>query len=566
MLSEYLHVAYEYLQDIILNPTFPEDEMELLRKQVKTSLEFELSQPEAIARRHLETLVYGDHPYAKQTTVKSVEAITRDDVVGFHRTNFVPNNVMMAVVGDVKSKDVQKSVTKYFGSWQPGTPEKVAYGGAPEAGETRIFLYNKTGAVQTEIFVGHLGPKPIDPDWPALIVGNHILGGGMNSRLFDNIRETKGWTYRISSGFDRRQDLGSFTARTPVRTAVTDSVLVELLSEIKRIRVEPVTQEELDDAKSYLVGNFPLTIETPDQIAQQIGRYKLLGLSKQDLEDYRARVNAVTTEDVLRAMGEYLHPDRAYIVLVGDAAEIMAKVEDVAQVELFDLEGKPLSLDLMAVQPAQYEYDTSKITHGKTTYAVTVQSMAIGELSVNVEKKNGSAGDLFAVSNTIAGMITMNEAMEFSAKDLSPISYKAKMQMGPRTMGVEFAFTETGGSGVVQGMESPEPKEVAFELVGGTILDGTLMYAILSLPMDVGKTYRFPVVDSQTGTLQNADVEILETVDVETVAGKFSAYKVKVMRPDGEQFLYFDKVAPHVLVKQENPAQALNMELTSKAK
>jgi zinc protease len=566
VLGEYLPVAYEYLQDIVLNPTFPEDELELLRKRVKTSLELELSQPEAIARRHLTTLVYGDHPYGKLPTVASVEGITRDDMVAFYQKNLVPNNVMMAVVGDVKYKDVQKSVKKYFGEWQPGTPDNVVYAGAPEPSDTRIFLYHKTGAVQTEIFIGHLGPMPTDPDWPALIVGNRVLGGGSSSRLFDNIRETKGWTYRINSSFDRRSDLGTFIARTPVRTAVTDSALVELMNEIKRIRVEPVTAQELDDAKAYLVGNFPLTIETPDQIAQQIGQYKLLGLTKKDLEEYRSRIDAVTAADVQRVMSEYVHPDRAYIVLVGDAMEIAEKVETVAQVEMFDVAGKPLSLDLMTVQPAAYEYDTSNITKGKTTYALTVQSMAIGELNVNVEKKKAGDGDVIAVSSSIAGMFSMDEAMEFRGRDLSPVSYKAKMQMGPRSMGSEFAFTATGVSGVVQGMESPEPKEVAFDLVGGTILDGTLQYAIVSLPMEVGKSYRFPVVDSQTGTLQNADVEIMETVDVETAAGKFSAFRVKIKRPDVEQFLYFDTKAPHVLVKQEIPSQALNLELTSVGK
>jgi hypothetical protein len=495
-----------------------------------------------------------------------VTAITRDDVVNFYKTNFVPNNVLMSVVGDVKVKDVKKSLQKHLGAWQTGTPAQVVYSGAPEAGDTRIFLYHKTGAVQTEIFVGHLGPQPLDADWPAIGVGNRILGGGSSSRLFDNIREAKGWTYRINTSFDRRRDLGSFTARTPVRTAVTDSALVELMKEIKRIRVEPVTQQELDDAKSYLVGNFPLTIETPDQIANQIGRYKVLGLAKKDLEEYRGRIDAVTIADVQRVMEEYVHPDRAYIVLVGDANEIMKKVEPVAQVELFDIAGKPLSLELMTVQPAVYEYNTSKITQGKTTYALTAQSKAIGELKINVDKKKANGEDLIVVSTSIAGMFSMDENMEFRAKDLSPVSYKAKIQMGPRTMGSEFAFTATAGSGVVQGMESPEPKEVAFDLVGGTILDGTLMYALACLPMDVGKTYRFPVVDSQTGTLQNADAEILEKVQVETAAGKFSAFKVKIKRPDVEQFLYFDAAEPHRLVKQEIPSQALNLELTSVGK
>ncbi len=555
VLSDYLDVAYDYLQDIVLHPTFPEDELELIRKRIKTALELELSQPAAVGQRHLRNLVYGDHPYAKQPTVESVEAIKRDDLVSFYQTNLVPNNVMIAVVGDVKKKDVKKSLENRFGDWQPGTPQKVAYGGAPDAGDTRIFLYHKTGAVQTEIFIGHLAPTALNPDWPAIIVGNRILGGGSSSRLFANIRETKGWTYSIRTSFSREKDLGYFTARTPVRTEVTDSVLVELMSELERITEEPVTEEELNDAKSYLVGNFPITIETPDQIAMQVGRYKLLGLDQKDLEQYRDRLNAVTIEDVSRVMGEYLHPDRAYVVLVGDAQAMAEKVEAVADVEMFDLTGEPISLALMVVQPVDYHYDTSRLADRSVTYSMTAQSMAIGDMNVKVEKKE----DVIEVSSTITGMISMEETLEFSAEDLSPIAYKASMQMGPQTMGFEYAFTDTSGTGTVQAMGSPEPKEVSFDLVDGTILDGTLEYAITCLPMEAGKAYRFPIVDSQTGSVQNADVEILEVVDVETPAGKFSTYKVKIKRADGESYLYFDTVAPHLLVKQEVPAQGIQL-------
>ena len=234
VLGEYLDVAYDYLQDIVLHPTFPQDELDLITKRIKTALELELSQPAAVGQRHFRNHVYGDHPYAKQPTVESVEAITRDDLVSFYKTNLVPNNVMIAVVGDVKWKDVRKSLKSRFGGWEPGTPQQVTYGGAPEANDTQIFLYHKTGAVQTEIFIGHLAPNALNPDWPAIVVGNRILGGGSSSRLFTNIRETKGWTYSIRTSFAREKDLGVFTARTPVRTEVTDSVLVELMSELER--------------------------------------------------------------------------------------------------------------------------------------------------------------------------------------------------------------------------------------------------------------------------------------------------------------------------------------------
>lgn len=566
VLSEYQDIAYQYLQDILLNPVFPEAELDLLRQRILTSLEYQLSQPQTMAHRHLTTLMYGDHPYGKLETVESVESITRDDVVGFYRTNFVPNNVLILVVGDVKAKKVEKSVREYFGDWQPGSPQTVSYGGAPEAPETKFYVYNKTGAVQTEIMIGQLAPRAVNPDWPAILVANQVFGGGSSSRLYWNIRETRGWTYHVRSTFGREKDLGSFVLRTPVRTEVTDSVVVELMSELERIVSEPITQQELDDAKAYLVGNFPLTIETPAQIAAQVARYKLLGLNQADLEAYRDKLNAVTIADVSRVMKEYLHPERMYVVMVGDAQEIVPAIESIAEVEVFDIAGEPISMDMMTIEPVDYTYDTSQLSNRVATYALTVQSMSVGELSVKLEKKTSKgAGDVFAVSSSIAGMISMNENMEFTVDDLSPVSYKASMKMGPQSMGIDFAFTRTAGTGIVKRMEASEPEQVTFELVEGTILDGTLEYAIRCLPIEPGMSYRFPIVDSQTGSLQNADVDILEIVDVQTAAGDFSTYKVKIKRADGEAFFYFDRVSPHVLIKQEVPSQAMNLELISLA-
>ena len=563
VLSEYLDVAYAYLQEVVLNPVFPEEELDLLQKRVKTALELEKSQPAAVGQRYLRYATYGDHPYHKQATAATVEAITREDLKSFYNTNFVPNNVLVAVVGDVKWKNVKKSLNNHFGDWQPGTPSKITYGGAPENQGTSIALYHKTGAVQTEIFIGHLAPAATNPDWPAIIVGNRVLGGGSSARLFTNIRETKGWTYSVRSNFSREKDLGQFVVRTPVRTEVTDSVLVELMSELNRIVDEPVTQEELDDAKSYLVGNFPLAIETPGQIATQVATYKLWGLDQADLEGYRERIGAVTVADVQQAMQTYLHPDRAYIVLVGDAQVIAEKVGVVADVAMYDLDGEPFSLDLVEVEPVDYQYDTSKLVNRTTTYALTVQSMAIGEMNVTVEKTTDGGEEIIQVSSSVDGMIKLNENMTFRAADLSPLSYSAKIQMGPQTMGSEFSFTESAGTGRLQSMESPEPTEVSFDLVGGTILDGAIEYAITFLPMEAGKSYRFPIVDSQTGSVQNADVDIIEIIDVETKAGKFSVFKVKIKRADGEAYLYLDTMAPHLLVKQEVPSQGMQLELTS---
>jgi len=567
ILSDYIDVAYQYLQDVTVNPTFPEDELENFRERTKTALELELSDPNAMARRHFSEVVYGDHPYGKNPTVESVKAITRDDMVAFYQKNYVANNVLVGAVGDVKANDVRKAMEKYFGGLQAGTPEKVALANPPELAKTKIFLYHRPGAVQTEIYIGHIGLKPDNPDWPAVNVGNRILGGGSDARLFMNLREAKGWTYGAYSGMAREKDYGSFQAHAAVRTEVTDSAVTEFMKEIERIKTEPVTENDLNNAKSYLIGNFPIQIETPEQIAGKVVENKIVGLGKEELETYRTRLEAVSIGDVTRVMGKYLHPDRSYIVLVGDALQTYDKVSKIAPVELFDIAGAPLSYDALAVTPADYQYDTSKIVSMKATYSLNVQTMALGDMNVSLEKmKNEGGEEIIQVSSNLSGMVTLAETSAFKASNLSPVSFKRTFQMGPQTMEADLTFTETSGSGTVQSMESQEPKKVTFDLVKGTILDSAVEYAVGSLPLGVNVSYRFPVVDSQSGGLQSIDVQVIEEVELKTPAGNFATYKVKVKRPEGEAFMYLRKDSPHILVKQEVPSQAMTIELKSLSK
>jgi hypothetical protein len=250
-------------------------------------------------------------------------------------------------------------------------------------------------------------------------------------------------------------------------------------------------------------------------------------------------------------------------VLVGDATQVKDKVEGVADIHTFDIAGAPLSLATLAVTGVSYEYDTSMISDMTATYSLSVQTMQLGDISVSLEKKNDGGEDVFEVSSNLSGMVTFDETIVVRASDLAPISLSSSMQMGPQQSKTDLAFTATSVSGSVKSMESPEPKEVTFDLVDGTIIDGSLEWALCSLPLAVDQTYRFPAVDAQTGTLQNIDVQVLEIVDVETDAGVFTAFKIKVRRSDGEAFVYLSEEKPHMLVKQEVPAQAMTMTLKS---
>ena len=557
VLKEYLPTAYEYLSDVILNPTFPQDEFDEEAKRAKTGIELEKSDPDRMADRHFHEVVYGGHPYATNPTTESVESVTRDDVVAFHQKNYVTNNALLFVVGDVKKGEVKSDVEKYFGAWTTGTPDQPAYTASPERTARNIALYHRPGSVQTSVMVGQLGLKPTDPDWPAVAVANRILGGGATGRLFMDLREKHGWTYGAYSTFTKRVDTGYFDADANCRTEVTDSALTAMLANVDRIVNEPVTQAELDGAKSYLVGNFPTTIETPAQIAAQVGQVKLLGLDKTYLENYRKEVAKVTVADVQAAMKKHLSPDKMAIVLVGDATAIKDKVEPIASVTYYDIEGNPVSIDELAVQGTDFDYDTSALKNSSATYSVKYQEMNLGDMNVTMEKQ----GSDFASASTLTGMISLNEESKFGS-EFEPRTYKFSMAAGPQQASADVSFTDGVATGRVEGGKDGG-KDVNVTLVKGAILKSSIDVLISTLALETGKTFRFPVIDAQSGTLESVTIEVAGEQELMVPAGSYSTYKVKVKSGEGEQMMYVRKEMPHILVKQEMPAQGLNIELKS---
>lgn len=559
ILSEYLPTAYEFISDIVLNPTFPEDELAEERKRAVTGIEFEKSDPDAMADRHFDAVVYGNHPYAIHPTTETVEAVMRDDVVAFHQKNYVANNALLFVVGDVTEKEAKRDVEKYFGAWKAGTPDTPKYVAPPERTATNIALYHRPGSVQTNLRVGHIGMRPTDPDWAAVTVGNRILGGGGGTgRLFLDLREKHGWTYGAYSSFTKEKDLGYFCAEANCRTEVTDSALTAMLAELNRVTKEPVSAEELANAKSYLVGNFPTTIETPSQIAAQIGQVKLLGLDKSYLENYRKEIAAVSVAGVQTAMQKHLRPEDVAIVLVGDAVAIKDKVAPIASVATYDIDGNPVSMDELSVQGTDFDYDTSMLKNTAATYSVKYGEMNLGDMNVSLEKKSASE---FVSTSAIAGMISMSENMTFGS-EFEPHAYKFSMAAGPQQMSSELAFADGTAKGKVEGGKDG-PKDINVTMVKGTILKNAVDVLITTLPLENGKSFKFPVLDAQSGTLENITIEVIGEQDLMVPAGSYATFKVKVKSGDGEQIMYVQKASPHWLVKQENPAQGLNIELKS---
>ena len=248
---------------------------------------------------------------------------------------------MLVVGGDFQRDEIIKRVEDLFGAWQQGEVRKPDFPRPPARSTRSTYLVDRPGSAQSNIIIANLAIARTHPDYfPALLM-HTILGANASSRLFMNLREEKGYTYGAYSNLDARRDAGSFRATAEVRSPVTGDSLKEFFHEFGRIRDEEVSEKELHDAKSYLTGIFPIRLETLDGLIDQLVQIKMFSLPADYLLTYRDRVQAVTREEIQRAAREYVTPDHAAIVIVGDAAALGDQIKPYAdQVELYDSTGR----------------------------------------------------------------------------------------------------------------------------------------------------------------------------------------------------------------------------------
>ena len=303
-------------------------EIERQRSQLLSGLRVSRDDPEYIADTVFDRLVYGFHPYGRPSsgTPESVPAITRDDLVAFHDRYFAPNNAILAIVGDVTPEEALAGAVRVFGGWQRRDVERPSWP-TRRRPTRRVVVVDRPGAVQTEIRVGLIGVPRKSPDYMALNLAVRVLGGEGANRLQRVLRSKRGLTYGASADFDTLRQSGDIEAQTNTRSSATGEALRVIVDEFWRLRRERVNRAELEGAQDYLAGSFPLTIETPSQIALQILNHVFYGIDLKNLDDFPERVNAVTPGDIQRVAERYIQPDRLAIVLVGDADPFVSQLK-----------------------------------------------------------------------------------------------------------------------------------------------------------------------------------------------------------------------------------------------
>jgi zinc protease len=320
VMKDSFETGMRMLSDMARHPGFAAAEIERQRQQMLSGLQVSAEDPGYVADSVFDRLVYGFHPYGmpENGTPATLASITREDLLAFHARYFAPNNAILAIVGDVTAEEAFSMAKKVFGEWEKRDLPAQTFIDPPDP-TRRVIVVNKPDAVQTEVRVGHLGISRKHQDYMAVNLAIRILGGEGSNRLHQVLRTERGLTYGAQANMDTHKESGDFEAETNTRSEATAEVLRLIVDEFWRLQRERVNSRELDGAKAYMTGSFPLTIESPESIAMQVVNSLFYGLPLDDLQNFRERVNAVTPDDIQRVAKVYLRPDRLSVVLVGNA-------------------------------------------------------------------------------------------------------------------------------------------------------------------------------------------------------------------------------------------------------
>src|SRR5256714_1931179 len=339
-----LDSALALFADVALHPSFPANEFERIKKNRLTELLQLRDQGPAIANLVFPAILYGNaHPYGSPLsgTENTVTSLSTADLQSYYQANFKPNNATLIIVGDVNPGQIEQKINSLFGSWQRGDVPQLTYVEPPKSSATTIYLVDKPGAAQSSFRIGAVGVPRSTKDYFALTVMNTILGGSFTSRLNQNLREARGYTYGAASRFDMRRAAGPFTASAEIVSAKSDSALLEFMKELNGIR-QSVPGDELSRAKRYLQLQLPGNFETTQQIAAALVPVALYGLPLDYYNNYVQSVENVTQADVNRVAQQYINPGSLAIVIVGDRKTIEQglRATNVGPISIRDITGQ----------------------------------------------------------------------------------------------------------------------------------------------------------------------------------------------------------------------------------
>jgi zinc protease len=342
-LTNNLDTVLALMADVVMNPSFPQVEVDRYKTRSKATFISQRTQPGFLAQERLNRALFGDHPAARVSpTPAALDALTRDALIEFHKSHYVPDRAILSVAGDISLAQAKSKAEAAFGAWKKSDAAIDPMRSAAANSSPSISFVARPGSVQTSLRVGSQSIDRTDPDYDALTVANRVLGGGPTGRLFLHLREDKGYTYGAYSGFGATRVVGSWIASTDVRSEVTDPALTDLMDEIRQMRDLPVPEKELADTTKALIAGFALSLENPNAILQNYQDSYIYKLPADYWDTYPARIEAITVADVQRVAKKYWSPDKLQIVAVGDASKVEPALKKLGAVRVYDAEGNEI--------------------------------------------------------------------------------------------------------------------------------------------------------------------------------------------------------------------------------
>jgi len=531
VLSDHADLAFELMGDVTRHATFPAEELDLARTRYLSALEVEMSQPENVAARVFAKELYGRHPYGRSASPASYKAITRDDVVSFAGRRIRPAGALLVVAGDMTLARARALAVKTFGTWRGTPPPTPLPPAVPVKRGTDIVLVHRPGSVQSNIVMGNTTFLPTDTGYYASRIAAQVLGGGADARLFLILREQKSWTYGSYASLDRNRGLGHWEATFEGRTAVTDSALGEMLHQIDRMRTEVIPDTELASAKGFLVGSFPLTIETPRQIARSVTTARLLGLGPDYLRLYRQRLDGVGALRARAAARRIFRRDALTIVVVGDAKEIYDRLKAIAPVRLVDIDGNPMAPADLNPTGGPVAFDRSQIVARRDSFEAVYQGNPFGARVTNVQV----AGDSIVFTESMAigpgPAVEQRTTAVLAAADLSMRRTDQTGHAGPQQSEIHLVYSGgrvKGNAVVPQGGGTAKTIAVDTTVPAGAIDDNVISFIVNTLPLAEGKSFSLNVFSSGEGVTKVATFKVAGVENVTVPAGTFSAYKLEI--------------------------------------
>ena len=343
-LSEFAPRLIDLVADVAMNPTIPEDELAILKQQHLQSVAQQKASPQFLSNRTFRAQLFGDHPYARTSeTEASLKAMDRAKLVAFHRDHYRPNNAFLLIVGAIDPDATFAAVEKAFSGWTRGEVAGPAYAAPPALNGRHLYFVQRPNSIQSSISVGNLAVKRSDPRWFELTLANTIYGGAFNSRIVRNIREEKGYTYSPQSALTGFSNAGFYRFAADVRNEVTGPTLTEVFKEIDKLRAEGCDGPELQGAKSYLRGIFPIQTASQTGLSATLNNVYVFGLPKDYPETFRAKVAAVTPDQVKSAAMTLLGSENSLVVVVGDYAKVKDQLAGYKDITFVDADGKKVS-------------------------------------------------------------------------------------------------------------------------------------------------------------------------------------------------------------------------------